>query len=320
MSLTRSFLFLAVAASLLGAPAQERSLDREVLAMGTRLAIHLKGPSPALLQDASEGILAEIARIEAACSTWREDSAWSRVNAAHGMAMPLAPEWLDLLDQAKAWNRRTGGAFDPVLMALLRAWGTRTGGTIPGPEALREAHRASGCGLLAVDREAGTVRLADPDAGLEEGGFLKGYALDAARRVALARGVRAGCLDFGGQILAWGRTWATAVAGADDRSTPRLRLGLPSSRSLASSGCSEHGRHIVDPRSGERCPDWGTVTVVANSGLEADILSTALYVLGPRDGLAWARRTGTAAAFLPHGGKVLATPAFQALRPVEVKP
>jgi thiamine biosynthesis lipoprotein ApbE len=56
------------------------------------------------------------------------------------------------------------------------------------------------------------------------------------------------------------------------------------------------------------------VAVVAGSGLDADCLSTALYVLGPRRGLAWARRNGAAAAFLLHGGALLESPAFKALK------
>jgi thiamine biosynthesis lipoprotein len=57
------------------------------------------------------------------------------------------------------------------------------------------------------------------------------------------------------------------------------------------------------------------VAVVAPSGLEADILSTSLYVMGPQRGRAWAKARGVAAVFLPHGGPVLATPAFEALKP-----
>jgi len=47
--------------------------------------------------------------------------------------------------------------------------------------------------------------------------------------------------------------------------------------------------HILDPRSGEAVPWWGSVTVVSADPLEADILSTALYVMGPEAGMAWAR-------------------------------
>jgi thiamine biosynthesis lipoprotein len=309
-----SVLTLTVAGVVLGLPT--RRLDREVLSMGTRLDLHLEGASPARLQDASNRVLQDLDRIEGACSTWRPDTPWSQLNAARGAAFPLDREWIDLLASIQDWNRRTGGAFDPVLMTLIQAWGTRHGGRTPGSDELARARKAAGSSLLVLDRERGTARLLDPEAGVEEGGFLKGYALDRGVKVLRAEGVPRGWMDFGGQVIAFGEGRDVEVADADDRSRPRLNVRLPEGHSLSSSGCSQHGRHILDPRTGEPCPDWGAVAVIAPSGLDADVLSTALYVMGPERGPEWARAHKVAAVFLPHGGRVLQTPVFAALGPV----
>ncbi len=285
------------------------TLDRTLLAMGTELRLHLEGSRN--LGQASEGALAEGARIEAACSTWNPASDWSRLNAAQGSPVPLAKEWIDLLGQIQTWTRRTEGAFDPVLMALIQAWGTREGGRMPGPETLAEARRASGSALLVLDKGHGTAQLLHPGAGVEEGGFLKGYALDSMRKVA---GVPVGWMDFGGQILVWGRPLAVQVADPKDRLLPRCTLVLREA-SLSCSGTSERGRHILDPRSGEPCPAWGGTAVVASDGLSADVLSTALYVLGPIRGFAWAERHEVAAAFLLNDGEIRMTRAFLSLHP-----
>ncbi|MDE3032142.1 MAG: FAD:protein FMN transferase [Acidobacteriota bacterium] len=291
-----------------------QGLDRRVLAMGTRLDLHLDGPGR--LEAASEAALRESARIEAACSTWNPASAWSRLNAAGGRPVPLAPEWLGLLATAQAWQARAEGAFDPVLMALMRVWDIRGGGhRHPSEGEWDRARRASGSRLLVLDRHAGTARLLYPEAGVEEGGFLKGYALD---RMRAAAGTPGGLLNFGGQLLAWGRPVEASIADPLDRQRPRLTIRLKDA-SLSGSGTSERGRHILDPRTGRRCPAWGSVAVVAPDGLTADILSTALYVLGPERGLAWADRHGTAAAFLLNDGTVRMSPAFRALHPKELR-
>jgi len=291
------------------APSPQPALDRTVLAMGTELRLHLEGAGD--LGRASEAALAESSRIEAACSTWNPASDWSRLNAAQGAPIHLTAEWIQLLEQIRTWNLRTGGAFDPVLMALMQAWGVREGGRTPDATALTAARRASGGGLLELDAVHGTARLRHPGAGLEEGGFLKGYALDAMRR---ATATPAGWLDFGGQVLAWGRPCAVDIADPQDRHRVRCTISLKGA-SLSCSGTSERGRHILDPRSGEPCPAWGGTAVVAAEALTADVLSTALYVLGPDTGLAWAERHQVAAAFLLNDGSVRMTRAFRALNP-----
>ena len=314
--LMKAVSFAAIPALFLrvSTPVPPAVIDRTVLAMGTELRLHLEGSIDLAL--ASEAALAESARIEAACSTWIPSSAWSRLNAAQGHSVKLDPEWISLLAQMKGWQQRTGGAFDPVLMALMRAWGVRQGGTTPSRQDLNRARQATGADLLEWEETAGTVRLRDAQAGVEEGGFLKGYALDRMRKVS---GAWSGWMDFGGQVLAWGTPRPVSIADPVDRQRPRLTLELRNT-SLSCSGTSERGRHILDPRSGEPCQAWGATAVVAPDALTADVLSTALYVLGPEAGLAWAEGHDVAAAFLLNDGRVSMTRAFRALQPTEVQP
>jgi thiamine biosynthesis lipoprotein len=284
-------------------------VDRTVLAMGTELRLHLVGGQDPV--KASETALAESARIEAACSTWNPDSSWSQLNAAQGHPVKLDAEWIALLREMQHWSQRTDGAFDPVLMAMMRAWGIRTGGRTPSPEERLEARQASGARLLALDEAAGTARLLSPWAGVEEGGFLKGYALDRMRK---ASSVPRGWIDFGGQVLAWGETLPVAIADPLNRHHERLRIRL-SNASLSCSGASERGRHILDPRRGEPCEAWGATAVVAPEALTADVLSTALYVLGPEAGLAWAENHDVPAAFLLNDGRIRMSRTFLSFHP-----
>ena len=283
------------------------SLDREALSMGTRLSLHLEGGTN--LGAASEAALDEAFRIEAACSTWRPDSAWSRLNAS-GSA-DLAPEWARLLESAKAWSGRLEGAFDPALGRLIAAWGARQGGRVPSEAELQVARAASGASHLAIHGDH--VELTD-GAWVEGGGFVKGYALDRMAARLQARGVASGLLDFGGQILVFGRPREVSIADPVQRDRPRLKLQLHNA-SLACSGDAVRGKHLLDPRTGRACEAWGEVAVVAPSGFEADVLSK-LFVLGPEQGLAWANAHGVAAVFLPNSGTPRLSRAFRALNPV----
>ena len=291
---------LAVGGAARAADPAPARLERSVYSMGTVLNLEVEGPSADLLQSATEAAVREVERIEAACSTWRPTSSWSRLNQARGAEVQLDREWLELLSTVLSWTRRTEGAFDPVLGALLRAWGTRTGGRTPSANELAQARAASGAALLSLDPEHGVARLRNPEAALDEGGFLKGYALDRMARLLEVGGVRDALLDFGGQLLVLGRPRSVALSAPEDRHRATLGFLLPPG-SLSSSGTSEHGRHIIDPHSGLRSPAWGSVSVVAGDGLTADILSTALFVLGPDRGLVWANANDVAAVFQRPG-------------------
>jgi thiamine biosynthesis lipoprotein len=85
------------------------------------------------------------------------------------------------------------------------------------------------------------------------------------------------------------------VTGPDDRDRPGEIVRITTG-SLASSGNGERSvrgtsgpvGHILDPASGRPAAFAGTVTVLAGDGVTADALSTALFVMGPERGTAWA--------------------------------
>jgi thiamine biosynthesis lipoprotein len=133
---------------------------------------------------------------------------------------------------------------------------------------------------------------------MDTGGFGKGAALGAARSALLRHGVESSYLNFGGQVLTLGTDrgadWIVPVAHPSRRDEPVMRIRLRGRSASTSSQSERHldvdGRrlgHILDPRTGEPVPAWGSVTVVAEDPAFADALSTALLVLGPKAALAW---------------------------------
>lgn len=289
---------LAFAASLSYEPTLSTA-ERRVEVMGTTLdlVVRMKYRDDALA--ASEAALAEVRRAEALLTTWTPGGELWRVDdGAPGKPVAVSRELAQLLATDFAWVPRTHGAFDPTILPLTRAWNLRGKGRIPTPAELAAARKASGVDHFRVDASASSVtRLAD-DAGIDEGAWGKGYALELADRALRKAGVAGAILDLGGQVLAFGsdaneRPWRVPVADPRDRQKTVAELGL-ANLSASTSGNSERGRivngrrigHILDPRTGEPAADFGSVTVVAPSALVADILSTAFFVLGPEKGLA----------------------------------
>jgi len=308
--LTVALLCLATAAR---SDAAGEALVREVAAMGTTLRVEVMGSSRSLALAAAERAIRAVEDAEARLSTWRDDSELARLaRAPRGVAVPVSPELAAELEAALACGRSTGGAFHPLLGELVRAWGLRQGGRVPAEGELAAALAAAGAAQIRVTRVPPSVRMSGATP-FEEGAWAKGAALDAALAAALRQdGAPAVLLDFGGQ-LAWtggAGAWVAGLADPRRRSRPVLELALARPRgSLASSGNSERSGHLLDPRTGRPAPDFGSVTVVADGALEADCLSTALFVMGPEAGLAWLERSGGGAEavyLVVEGGRLRA--------------
>jgi FAD:protein FMN transferase len=274
-------------------------VEREAWAMGTRVRLVVEArerPGAAL---ASEAALAEIERVERLLSTWDGTSELGRLNAAPvGEPVRLSGELADLLHEAASWAERTGRAFDPTIGPLIDAWDVRGGGRVPTQAELSAALAAVGATALAL--EEGRAARGSAAAWIDSGAFGKGAALRSVARLPEAADAERLLVDLGGQLWAAappGAPWLVDVAHPRERTQPVARLSVRGV-SVATSGASERPGHLLDPRSGRPAPDWGSVTVVSADALAADALSTALYVMGPEDGLAWARANGVAALFL----------------------
>lgn len=309
----------ALAAALAAAPpARTDEVSRTLAAMGTTVALRVAAPDRATAIAASEAAARALDAAAARLSTWQPGGALAAFNAAAvGVPFSLDPATAFELTEAVACSARTGGFFDPTVGALVDAWGLRSGGRLPSRRELRRALAATGTdGLRIVGTTAARLR---PGLRIEEGGFGKGAALDAALAAAAAAGATAAVIDAGGQLALLGPV-PVAIAHPTRRQEAAAVLKIDGGH-MATSGNGERsfvveGRrygHLLDPQSGRPAPIWGSVTVLADRGLAADCLATALYVMGPTDGLRWAAQADVAAFFLvdaPDGLRARASPAW----------
>ncbi|MBM3778778.1 MAG: FAD:protein FMN transferase [Acidimicrobiia bacterium] len=295
-------------ASLGLAPATHR-LEREVFLMGTRVRLVAFAPDR---RDAVSGLDRAIETLETAdaeLSTWRDDSVVSTVNRQPVGATALAPPHLcRTLRILQHWHAQTDGAFDPAIGALVDAWDLHGSGRIPAMDALEQARAGSGFGFVRLAPGEGGCHVTRlRDVRIDVGAWGKGVALDRVRE---RLPEMSWLIDLGGQIAVNGRpaaagAWEVSLAAPQARGTAVLDLRLASG-SLATSGGSERDLqagarrigHILDPRTGHPSAFEGSVSVWHERALVADILSTALHVMGPVDGLSWAESHGIAACYL----------------------
>ena len=304
-------------------------VERTVHLMGTWATLVVEVADRAAGLQQLERMVGVIERTEASLSTWRADSGLSALNRQPvNEPFPLPPGLCGLWPQLARWHRLTGGAFDPAVGRLGEAWGLRAGGSVPAPDVLRAARAATGLAHFRFD--AVTCRVTrTANATLDAGAFGKGEAL--RRLIAATVGGHPWMVDFGGQIAVGGTSagegWPVAIAHPARRQQAALALDLTTG-SLATSAASGRswvveGRpvaHILDPRTGQPIHRPESVTVWHEDPLAADILSTALYVMGADDGLDHAQQHGIAALFLvPDPGRDAARVTVRASRMFEIR-
>ena len=309
---------------LIDAGPRSPTVTRARYLMGTifRFEAH-EVKSPSHTAAALEEALEEVSRLENVLSNWRSESEISRLNARAGKGAAEASQTLfAAVSSSVTWARETGGAFDPTVEPLTRRF--RTGGLHADPVAQEPSPgaipAAGGWMQVRLDSSAHTVTL-PAGVGLDMGGIGKGMALDLAARVLLGRGIHAALLDAGGQLLALGSPpgemgWTVSIADPASRQRATFPLILRDV-SLATSGNSERPGEILDPGTGKPILGRYSATALALDATSADALSTALFVMGPLRGEAWAKpRSDLLAVFLEPAEEADSPPrAIGTLRP-----
>ena len=263
--------------------------------MGTTVEVFLYASDPAAAATLFDAAFEEIERVEEALSSYRPSSEISRINAGAGQATVVTdPEVFGLIRRALDYSRRTDGAFDITVGALVRAWGFfRDEGRYPSPDELAAARSRTGWKHMALDPTTRGIRFTAPGIELDLGGIGKGFALDCAARVLQRHGVTAALLGAGQSSYyaiatpPQARGWRIVVPNPYDPdhqlSTVWLRDGALATSGTYAKFFELDGRrysHLIDPRTGMPQEHTVQVTVTATTAAESDALSTALSVTG----------------------------------------
>ena len=255
-------------------------------AMGTVVEMTVPGEgSDDGLVRASEAVhaaMAEVARVDSLFS-------WRLPAPVQTAAAQRATERAALLDVGLDVLRVSDGAFDPRMRPLIRIWGfDGDEPAVPDPGALA----AETARLQDLSTPVDAAELETRPETLHFGAWAKGYAVDRALAVLREHGEGAALVNAGGEVRGYGRPWTVGVQH------PRLPGAIlaqlqPGDLAVATSGDYEQYfeqdgvryHHLLDPRNGRPARGCRSVTVLAASCARADALATAVFVLGPQDGM-----------------------------------
>jgi thiamine biosynthesis lipoprotein len=255
-------------------------------------------------------------------STYRQDSELSRLNSSPSTAwVDVSPEMMTVMTEAVYISRLTHGAFDVTVGPLVNLWGfgpQPMTEKVPTDEAIREALAKTGYRHIKIRAMPPAVKKDLAELYIDLSGIAKGYAVDKIADYLESLGISNYLVEVGGEMRgkglnARGLPWIIAIEKPVSGERAVERLIHMEDKGLATSGDyrnyfeinGQRFSHTINPETGRPITHkLASVTVISSSSMRADALATALMVLGPEQGFAFATRENLAAFFIvkgPHG-------------------
>jgi len=281
--------------------------------MGTRasLSVWSENDAAPLFQQ----LETEMERLNQLLSPWVESSELAQLNL-HGHEKPqaISPEFYRLLEQSLHYYQLTDGAFDITFASAGHLYDYREG-KAPDDAQLADAARHIGADRIELLPDY-QVRFRTPGTRIDLGGIAKGHAIDRGIALLKEAGIEHAWLSLGGDSYVLGdhrgRPWEVGIQHPRNREKVAMRLPITD---LAMSTSGDYQRyfirdgrrihHILSPQTGKSIDGLASVTVLADNSLDADALSTSVFVLGVEKGLSLINRLPeTSAIIIDRGGNV----------------
>lgn len=315
----RAFLLLPVSVLLAGCFGEEKGetyrLSGET--MGTTYnVVAVDVPSEVTETELAVAIEETLAAVNASMSNWDPQSEVSRFNAEAGTEpFSISAEFAHVMAGADKVHALSNGRFDVTLFPLIELWGfgarTKPGETFPTDEEIAAALEHVGQAEL-VSLDGQTLTKNDPDVSVNLSAIAKGYGNDAVAATLAGFGIENYLVEIGGDLVSAGENdkgeaWKIGIETPDATSNAVEMIVSVSGLGMATSGdyrnfFEQDGvlySHIIDPTTGRPVTHRTTsVTVLAEDGMMADALATAMMALGDEEGLAVAEANDLAVFFI----------------------
>jgi len=207
---------------------------------------------------------------------------------------PVSPELASVVRRALKIAELTGGAFDPTVKPLVDHWGF-------GPEADTEPldKIMKAVGWEKVVLTGNDLSKKEENVQLDLSAIAKGYGVDSVAEVIRSFGVKNFLVEIGGEVRvsgskSGGKPWRVGIEspnGTEVFQTLELRGGAMATsgdyRNFRTRADGSRFSHIINPETGRPAEtDVASVSVLADSCMDADAVATALFVMGAEAGIA----------------------------------
>ena len=315
-------LMMLMVLVLLTACGQAKPYIADGFAMGTLITQEIYDADS---KKTSEEVSAKIKSLEELMTINAPGGDINKLNENAGKGyVELNAETITVLKSARKISELSGGAFDITVGPVVKAWGIDTDNPrLPADETLSKLLSLVNYQDVQIDDENNRASLQKPGQIVDLGGIAKGYAGDAAIEMYKEKGIKSALINLGGNVVAHGskpdgNAWSVGIQNPGAANGEVIGVVRVSDKAVVTSGgyqkyFEKDGRrysHIFNPHTGYPA-DSGllSVTIIAPSSVDADGLSTAIFVMGLNRGMDLIKRYGQAeAVFITTDQKVFVTP------------
>ncbi|WP_343226075.1 FAD:protein FMN transferase [Psychromonas sp. psych-6C06] len=248
-------------------------------------------------------------------STYRPDSELSRFNKAKE-TLEVSPATAYVVKASLALFNQSNGAFDVTVGPLVNLWGfgpDKKPIKVPSDETIKKRQQWVGSQYLGV--RDNTLYKAKPELYVDLSSIAKGYGVDVVAQYLESRGINDYLVDIGGELRAKGvkpqnEQWMLAIERPNIGQNVQRLLQI-GDNAIATSGDYRNYyefdgirySHTIDPKTGKPINHkLVSVTVIHESSMMADGLATVISVLGPEEGLTFAKQQKLAVFLLVKQG------------------
>jgi thiamine biosynthesis lipoprotein len=264
--------------------------------MGTNIYVEVWAENDTQGQLALKTALAEMERINQLMSPYIETSELTKINNMAGKApVKISEEMFELLDNAIKISELTKGAFDITFASVGYLYNYKES-VRPDNKTIDSLLNAVNYQHIKLDREQGTVFFLNDKVKIDLGGIAKGHAVDNAISLIERMGILNALVTAGGDTRLLGdrrgKPWIVGIRDPRNRDKQAVLLPMENS-AMSTSGdyeryFEEDGQryhHILSPKTGKSAYDVQSVSIIGPSSTYNDALSTAVFVMGLREGL-----------------------------------
>jgi thiamine biosynthesis lipoprotein len=262
------------------------------------------------LKDDVDAVLVKVNRLMSTYDPTSELSEFNKLPA--GGSVDISEDMAYVIDRALLISKMTAGEYDVTVGPLVNLWGFGPGkreDKVPTQALIDEAKARIGYEFLTLDSRRLTK---EKDIYVDLSSIAKGYGVDEVARVLREMGIESYLVEVGGEISSKGMkpdgsAWKIAIESPAGGHSMAERILSLDDVAIATSGdyrnyFEKNGvrySHTINPITGKPITHrLVSVTVIDKTATMADGLATAITVLGPEKGFAFAQENGIPAYLL----------------------